>query len=74
MDDQPKRARNRKRQLAGVLLVIRLVSYPVSAGPWAYAIGRGWVPMSVRRAGWWFFRPAQIVLSLVPTDDGYTLA
>lgn len=74
MNDQPKRRPNRKRQLAGVLLVTLCVSYPLSLGPWDYAIGRGWVSTWAKRASWWFYQPAAIALDLIPTEDGYTLA
>jgi hypothetical protein len=72
MNNRPNRLRSRKRQLAGPLLVI-FVSYPLSLGPWDYAIGRGWVPMWAKRASWWYFQPAAKVFNLIPTGDGYTV-
>lgn len=73
-DQPPKPGPKRKRQLAAFLFLTLLVSYPLSAGPWCYAIGRGLIPLSARRTSYWFYRPAQIALNLIPARNGYTLA
>lgn len=74
MTDQPKRRPHRKRQLIGLLLVSIVVCYPLSIGPWSYAWGRGWVPLPVRRASWYFYQPAYLALKLIPSKSGYSLA
>jgi hypothetical protein len=61
MNDQPKRRPNRKRQLAGVLLVW-LICYPVSLGPYMYALGREWVPEWAHRVARLYYYPAALVL------------
>lgn len=65
MIDQPKRRPNRKRQLAGVLLVY-LICYPLSLGPYSYALGRGWVPRWAAAIGGLYFYPALAV----PAPEG----
>lgn len=73
MNDQPKQHRDRKRQLAGVLL-IGLAFYPFSIGGFGYAVGRRWVPKRVVTAGLMFYEPANLALGLVPTEGGQTLS
>ena len=73
MNHQPKRRPNRKRQLAGVVLIIVFVSYPLSLGPWNYAFGRGWVPVDVYRTGNWCFHPTALVMRCIPAGDGHSL-
>lgn len=68
----PKPGPNRKRQLAGVLLLL-LAFYPFSYGAFGYACGRGWVPRWAIGVGFLFYEPANRALNLVPTEDGLTL-
>lgn len=61
MNDQPHRPRNRKRQIAGVLLVW-MIFYPLSYGPYQYALGRGWIPGWSHRIAYWHYYPAYAVV------------
>jgi hypothetical protein len=70
--EKPKPRRSRKRQLAGVVLVL-LIAYPFSSGPFSYAVGRGWASHLVTPAEV-FYAPAGFVLRLIPGKNGGSLA
>lgn len=73
MDAEPRRARNRKRQMAGVLL-FAVISYPLTMCPFGYANGRGWLPDPAISANSAFVAPAHFVLTFIPGGSGLTLA
>ena len=73
MDAEPKRGPNRKRQLAGVLL-LAAINYPLAVGPYGYAAGRGWLSDPAILVGSAFLAPAHFVLTFIPGGGGLTLA
>ena len=47
MDEKPEKKRRRSGVLSALLVATVLILYPLSEGPAAYCVTRGWLPHSV---------------------------